>query len=538
MKTLRILSLLIVAALMFSCEKDMKDEVKTGEVSFGISHLDPMSTKNDPFTADPECREDDMVPVKAFIKIEGIIDPFTPDVFYLNNELYTQAIRFKVNDKDNGDTYKITEFLLLNADGNPIMATPKKNSDFAVFLTNPEENALDLEFTVKAFEKTEKKIEVLCYMEHTFTYFGYNWFLIDEIIVREMCFFGDLCHKDPDFFLGTIYDDVFDLDAHNYPFDLPALFEVRVSKGSQTWVYQNFDENDNFIAPLCVKYPDLLKVKNEIFTFELWVYVPVGDDVELVLFDTWVLTEVDGELDWSDYINEFDVVEFVIGNCNYNVSDVNFYPPWQNLPEYLTADITQDWNPGYWSFTDVVHFPAIVDPEKSYDLPLGDFSGWCADGITTINPNTDWTFYLFSSMYEDDWPSAVKSSLRFTKEKMASLNWLFNNLSDFGLPALTGQYIVPGTTLFSVQQAKILQDAIWSIIHWTGNGFESGIPWATSGADRTFAQNMAATARGVTEYYPLPGGYAGILFVPNDGLVANKNDLELAPQMIITIIDP
>ncbi len=530
MKTLRIVSLLIVAALMFSCEKDVKDEVKTGEVSFGISHLDPMNAKDDAVTPTPDCPID-MVPVKASIKIDGIDDPFTPDVFYLNGELYTQALRFEVLDEINGTTYTITDFVLLNAEGNPIMATPKKDSDFAQYLTDPVLNALNLNFTVNAFKKTEKQIEVLCYMEHTYEYFGYNWFLIDEIIVREMCFFGDLCHKDPVFFEGTIYDEVFDLENSNYPFDLPALFEVRVSKENQQWIYQNYDENNNFIAPLCVKYPDLVKNEVETFTFELWVYVPVGDGVELVLFDTWVLPEDNGVLDWSPYLNEFDVVEFVIGNCNYDISDVNFYPPWQNLPETADANIQFDLeSDGYWT----INVQSVSPDATGYDFPTsGTYLGWCGDAYQTIDPGLH-TFNLYSSMNViRPWPTGMTTNI--TLESLAKVNWLMNNLTDFGYPALTGMFVEPDDLEITVQEAKDLQHAIWLILgfdpdnsQWPGTSQGGGTP-------TTEANTMAGAASDKGDFVPLPGGYAAVLMVANDD---QGNPDPANNQLIFTVVDP
>lgn len=546
MKTLRFLSLFILAAVIFSCEKDVKEEKEfMQDVSFGIKHLEP-ELKMDVW--DWKCIEDE--PVSALIQIED--KWYNPLVFYLNGKLYTQAIKLAVSGEV-PEIYEVNHFVILSgkltqeeisvyAHGDPddvsippgtlpngvyiIKAAPVEGSAFEDYVSK----TLPMEITVHRFGKTEEEIEVLCYEPAVYEGFGFNWFLITEIVVKEVCIWGDLCHKDPNFFIdnNTIYNSVFDLNNNTYPFDLPALFQVIVTKGGDEWVFQNYDENTyEYTAPLCVKFPLQKNKATEVVTFELWVYVPVGSDVELVKFKKWTQEAEYGEIDFSDYLNEFGIIEFVIGNCNYNPDENAFvFPPWQNLPEYLTATIVHDWNPGYWSFN------YVSFPDEDYDLPNADFSGWCADGVTTITPGS-WHHYLFSSMYEELWPSVVKDSDRFTKEKMASINWLVNNLSDFGLPALTGMYIAQGIGLFSAEQGKIIQDAFWLIIH---DGLDETPPYTDQDAAKSL--EMATAALQVTEYYPLPGGYAAILFVPNNGTVDKIDDLTLDPQMMITIIDP
>ena len=519
MKTLRLLSLLIVAAIMFSCEKDVNEE-KTGEVSFGISHLDLYDLKDGAVDPDwPYC-PDDMVPVKAEIEINGVT--YTPEVFYLSGELYTQAIRLATG------TYNVTKFVILNAANEIIMATPETGAEFAEFITAGR--TVDFNITVGEFTKTEVEVEVLCFMEHYYQEFGFNWFLIHEIIVREMCFFGDLCHKDPGFYAGTIYDDVFNLS--DYPFDLPALFEVVVLKGQQRWEYTNYDmskpEGERFIAPLCVQYPDLIRVDGEEFTFELYIYVPVGDGVQKVLFDSWTLTEVDGELDWSELVNDFNVVEFVVGSCNYVIDgNVIVYPPWQNLPEKTNAALSyKDYDiSGYWELTINSVFPVAT----KYDFPVtGKHLGWCGDPNQVIT-NATHNFFVYGSLSNANWPDNMPVGLG----DLAAVNWLFNNLHlYFDIDPIDGIFMSVDVLDLDETEAKDLQHAIWLALGFTQAQFPGSAQGGGTASQK--AIDMAADARGNLDFVPLPGGWAAVLMVKDENGTPKVDKY----QLIFTMVDP
>ena len=54
------------------------------------------------------------------------------------------------------------------------------------------------DFKIIAFEKAEYAIDVLCYIPAEWDNFGFEWFEVTEITLREQCFFGDICIYDFD----------------------------------------------------------------------------------------------------------------------------------------------------------------------------------------------------------------------------------------------------------------------------------------------------------------------------------------------------
>ncbi len=185
---IKFLAFFLVSLFFSGCEKDKNPEDTLQDVVFGISHIDPVELKSDEF--DIPCPEDEngnmLIPVKADITVlnaDGEEMNFNPDVFYLNGQLYSQAIKLKPG------TYSVSKFLLRDIDGTIIMATPHKNSQFGPYVNKP----VEFTFDVQPFEKIEVPIEVLCFQPGHHEQFGFFWFNIHQIVVKELCFFGDFC---------------------------------------------------------------------------------------------------------------------------------------------------------------------------------------------------------------------------------------------------------------------------------------------------------------------------------------------------------
>ena len=190
---IRFLVFFLVSVFFSGCEKEKNSDNSHQDVIFGISHIDPFQLKSVDLDFDIECPKDDqgnmLVPYIADIKLTnalGVESNYTPIVFYLNNKLYTQSIKLSPG------TYTVTQFLLRDDyDGTIIMATPSADSPFASYITPGR--VLGFEFEVKAFEKTEIGAEVLCFEPSSYLAFGFNWFNIGQIVVKNFCFFGDIC---------------------------------------------------------------------------------------------------------------------------------------------------------------------------------------------------------------------------------------------------------------------------------------------------------------------------------------------------------
>jgi hypothetical protein len=306
MKT-KILSLLVILAIaVVSCQKDEADKpVVLQDVSFGIEHVDPMGLKDGSF--DILCPEN-LTPVKAKIVIAGITDPFYPLVFFLNERWYTQAIKLEPG------TYTIEEFYLLDADDNILMATPAAGSVYAPYVDG---KTVAMDILVEAFVKKEFKMWVLCYEPAKYDEFGFFWFRINRIVVRTFCFFGDICANGepylPADFANTAYADL----PGGLLMDMPAIFEIRAFDGDgDPLPYSPFSNLGFENLPLCVQYPDNIDIAGETFTFELWILEADGTYTHYHTF-----TVTDDQIDITD-VDEDDVIEFVVGNCNYSATDL------------------------------------------------------------------------------------------------------------------------------------------------------------------------------------------------------------------------
>ena len=284
-KFLSIILLFTVGLFFTSCEKEWSsDDQKTEtEVSFGITN--PLQLKSD--GADIECTG--LEPTSALIVIDGV--EYNPVVFYLNGNLYTEVIKLASGE------HTVESFTLLNGT-EIISATPAEDSDYAIYVNQ----TVPFDFTTTVFDKTEVGVEVLCFTPAQFTNFGFNWFNIGQIEVFEIPFFGDICH---DGVFGQFYSQYFDIE--DYPFDVPALFEITViANGDQLKTFSNVP----FVnEPVRVEW---FTHSNMLVEFQLLLSVY---DVETGLLELVDTIEFDSENPLVPLTN--NVVDFVIGDCWY-----------------------------------------------------------------------------------------------------------------------------------------------------------------------------------------------------------------------------
>lgn len=450
--------LLALTFSVISCQKEeIHQSVVKQDVTFGIDLVNNENLKNDSFDYKCPSDEDDNLYEPAVAQIEikdanNVTDTYYPEVFYLNGKLYTQAIKLE------SGSYSIIKFLLWNehpvTGTNPkiIMATPEKGADFADYVSE----GVDIDLNVNAFTKTEIQIDVLCFVPQYYNSFGFTWYEITELIIREFCFFGDICangdgggngggnggngggsqeetawsgnfegegaawwyyfdtdgpatqsiyagqqitdgtvtyqngtitidlgswtlqndsesvkiqgyndgnlptsrpapgnfstykgdqltitvtpfryyaiHLDvegdgsklkndapysTDDFIGSAYDDV----PGGIQIDMPAIFEVHVFRNGVEVPNSPFSNLGNEDQPLCVQYPDRIRVANEEFTFKLYIFVPDGTGgFHYKHYHTFTSTD-DGPLDVDDLESD-GVIDFVLGNCNYSPTDL------------------------------------------------------------------------------------------------------------------------------------------------------------------------------------------------------------------------
>jgi hypothetical protein len=329
-KTLRmkkIFYLVLVAVTLFSCQKKETDPADTEqEVTFNAAEINPENGLKST-EADYDCIAS-LTPDYARIDIEKegvVVGTYYPKVFRLGGKLYTQAIKLPPG------TYTVTQFLVMDDMGTPddlngdqiYMAIPETGSNFAAY-TEPD---IPFPFTVSDFIKTEVSIELLCFQPENFDLFGFNWFAPTEIVIREKCFFGDIC-VNPDDYIGSMYDA--DQLPAGCQVDMPALMEIVVTKDGVEVPYSPFtnataEANYGVGAPLCVQYPDNLN-EEEVFTFAIYVLVKTSQNTfAYQLYQSFQVN--DDQLILPD--GGDGIVDFAIGDCS---PDADFIWEWLDPP--------------------------------------------------------------------------------------------------------------------------------------------------------------------------------------------------------------
>jgi hypothetical protein len=529
----------MIAAVLVSCKKNTTETpapAQTGEIEFNINSIyNDLADRN---WNVPIC-DPDLEPlfVQIWIQPQSETDPhvytqYTADVYYIGDQLYTKALQFTY-DPNGENCYRIVGFnvMALNPDYDPddpesemyviYKATPAPHSEFAEFVVNGLTRIVDdvevpFEFCIIPFQKQKLLIDVLCFIPDEYELFGFFWFEITEITVREMCFFGDLCLKDIDDYTNSPYDVCGDLFI-----DMPAIFQIwgthngepmRVDDTGAPVPYTNEDWC-GIGDPLCIKYADY-DYETDYYVFELWVMVKVGSGFDYVKLFTWTWQD-----DFEDTYNVGDdgVAEFVVGNCNYSPTDFQI-APYMNLPTSVTMQlISNGWNvttppsggmEPYWT----VNLSNFV-PAGTYDIPAGNSDGWCGDMADNINAQTYNNTLVFSSL--DPYGDMPYRPWLNSQTKLEQLNYLANHWMENGLDVLA-----PST--FQTGDATTVQQSIWAVTN-TGTFSPPGGSLAA-----TMAAEALSSGAG---YSPLPGGFAFVMFfAPGDG------GYQL--QLILIAVDP
>lgn len=145
---------------------------------------------------------------------------------------------------------------------------------------------------------------------------SYRFYVIHLDIKKPLIDPDEAPYK-PEDFAGSDYEDV----TGGLQVDMPAIFKIHAFRNGEELPKSPFHNIGNEDEPLCVKYPDRIRVSGELFTFELWILVPDGNgSFEYKHYHTFSSTD-GGPLDVVD-IEGDGVIEFVLGNCNYSPTDL------------------------------------------------------------------------------------------------------------------------------------------------------------------------------------------------------------------------
>lgn len=401
--------------------------------------------------------------------------PKTIPVFYINGLPYTSSIKLPVG------LYTLNEFLVYNDNNTPLdlsddillSAAPHTNSIFSTYVTTP----LSQSFAVQEDIKLEVKLDVVCFTPQNYEKFGFTYFQFNKVIVKELQFFGDFCIKAKEDYAGSLYSQQTNWGTGVGYIDAPAIFKVEVWRNG---ILQNSVNNSTTSKTLGVWYGDR-ENQTDNFEVKLFILVKQGTSFNYVYFKSWMFNDNSNISTGND-----GRTDFVLGNCYdpANPPDL-ILAPYMNLPITATYTITGNWAPG--SLGAYVN-AQLTNIGNGYDISNGTYPSNCADHQTVIYVGTPYNMDVYSSLYQDQLPLFTQSN------KWNKINWLYNHLSWY-----------PGYHWYDVQGFIWLYDSnVWN-----------GQPYAGMPALTAMSQQMKLDADTYgSNYSPLPGGWAAIIFVP------------------------
>jgi len=425
---------------------------------------------------------------------------FYPAVFMVDGVLFTQAVKLVPN------LHILRTFALMDDNGTPndrgddkiVRATPERESDFSVFVTNP----VSFGFQVAPFDKSEIPVEVLCFEETKYKDFGFSWFTASEASVRQLWFFGDFCTKNYLDYAGSEYEYQF----HGLQIDMPAIFKIEVlDNGMSVATYTN-QEYHGEGKPLSVKVSDRIGAEDN-FELKLYIMLKTGDNFGFKYMNSWFFKDNEQLVTQNGVGPGADgVYDFVVGNCNAQMADFAF-APYMNLPEEanMSVSIPQD-QPTRQGYLKINFFGIGT----GYDLNNGNFDAFCFDRTTDIATGTQYNVKMYSTLIP-----APALPERIRGKEWDRVNWLANHLEQFD-----------GYQWYELQQA------LWKIEDptWTGAAF-GGVPAVSFSTGTSLAKRMVEAASAFGDgYVPLPGGWAAVACI--------SPDAAKPIQTVFTVVDP
>ncbi len=397
------------------------------------------------------------------------------DVFYIGGMPYTNSLFLLAG------YHTLKEFTLWNDNNTPnnvtddvmLSASPHAGSNYAPYVVSP----LNIPFTIESFKKVELPVEVICYEMDHFTDFGFTYFQIHQVVVREETFFGDLCIKSTADYVGSLYAG----QSGGLKLDMPAIFKIEVYRNGtlqQTFSNETWKGEGQ---PLKVTYGDYL---NQVDHFEFKLYVLLRKDA--AFYYTYLYSWAFDDDQIIPQGND-GIVDFTVGNCNPS-SDI-LLPSWLNLPATCNYKFSSNYAPGSkGGYVDAT----LSGFSNVYDITTGTYASYGADHTTSIPFGQTLAMAVYSSLYQNLLPTGLKNT------KWAKINWIMNHLT-----------LYPGYKWYDVQGAIWLMDTP----AWNGQAF-MGVPALST---MHWAQQMYndALINGVNYNVPA-GGTAALILLPSN----------------------
>ena len=467
-----VLAFLVIALAFAGCNKFKNDGTTSQQSNQGVSFS--IAPGNTGAVKSTSVSTDCFSQTASYVKATIDNTPYVRSIFYINGMPYTNTIQLAPG------LHTLQEFTMWSDHQTPndstdevlLAATPHIGSTYAPYVSTP----IEITFNVDAFKKTQLPVEAVCYQQSNYSSFGFTYFQIGEVTVREQPFFGDLCIKSISDY--SIQGSPYLGQSHGIQLDLPAIFKIEVYRNN---VLMNVFNNEAWKGegqPLLVLYADRQSVVDN-FEFKLYVKVRKGPGFDYVYFKSWTITDAQVIPQNSD-----GVVDFSIGYCNPNADYV--LPPWINLPDACTYTITGNYAPGsLLGYVDA----ALTNVPSGYEIVNGTYASWCCDHETTIYVGTGYSMNVYSSLYPGLLPAFAQS------RPWDKYNWLLNHLNWY-----------PSYHWYD------LQGALWLLETppWDGNA-NGGVPALT-----TLMTQMKNDANTYGSSYKVPtGGWAAVVFIPS-----------------------
>ena len=388
MKTFKRLTTFVVSLLLIvafsSCEKQSDD---LQSISFNVQNVtNSLKKATGPKDIDtPVCKDD--TPAYVLVEIDNVV--FRLDILSgLNDGTETQVLKLDVG------TYTLQSFKVYSNLDSLMWATPNKGSYYANLFGI---NGVDTTFTVEAFKKSKFDIDVLCWQAYSYKDFGFNWFDYNEIEVKTLCFFGDVCVEDFDLWheTGLYYNQPYD------GFDFPALFEVIITNEAgdvvnDLTVNANIEHPDGtpwmgIGSPLCIEYPNYIGVVDN-YKFSINLFLPNGD-----LFPVIVDQAFTAEEDQENITGDDGIFDFVVGSlCDGDTPPPGGEEPPPSGCETAFAkfsNVDNSYETGY-VFTN----KAKDNPESYLNLDIAKRWGWAVN----IKRDGTYTYDIWAAAGKND----------------------------------------------------------------------------------------------------------------------------------------
>jgi len=194
-------SIVIVAMLFASCSKDeTAGEPKVGDematISLGAVLNDFIKNQDALKQSIPECSED--APMYARVVLthdlgeEDVVVPINFDgTTYFTD--YDEDLAIPIPAGETTTAVSLTDFWVYAEEPDdmtmPIWVSPKAGSDYENFVNN----ALPLNFDLRAGSKKYVDVEVLCFDDREVNLYGYQFFDLVPIPLIKFCLFGNFC---------------------------------------------------------------------------------------------------------------------------------------------------------------------------------------------------------------------------------------------------------------------------------------------------------------------------------------------------------